>query len=89
MENTIVKVLGKIILPDAPVKYKCICADCGNYLNDSFGDPRVKISTFDSMDAKEPSAVRWVCEWCADELFEDHSPSSVFDGTPNYLKMAY
>lgn len=73
-----VKVIGKIILPDAPQKHKCVCDDCGCDVDDSWGDPRVRISTFNSKDAKEPLAVRWVCESCADELFGDSSPYSIF-----------
>lgn len=73
-----VKVVGKIILPDAPKKHKCTCDDCGCDVNDSWGDSRVRISTFSSRDAKEPSAVRWVCESCADEQFGDSSPHSIF-----------
>ena len=64
------KIVGHIDLIDyAPKKHKCTCDDCGCEVNDSWGDPRVKISTFNSKDAKEPSAVRWVCEWCADETY--------------------
>ena len=73
-----VKVLGRINIPLKSNKTKCICDDCGCKVNDKFGDPRVKISTFNSKDAKEPSAVRWVCEFCAHELFGDHEPSSIF-----------
>lgn len=73
------KVVGKIELPDAPQKHKCTCDECGCHVDDRFGDSRVKVSTFMSMDAKEPSAVRWVCESCADELFSDHSPKSIFE----------
>jgi hypothetical protein len=72
------KVLGKIELP-APVKYKCTCDDCDCDVDDSWGDPRVRISIFNSKDDKEPSAVRWVCESCADEQFGDHSPNSIFE----------
>jgi len=78
MEQSI-KVIGKISLPDAPKKHKCICDDCGSVLNDSLGDPRVKISTYASKDAVEPIAVRWVCDYCADEQFGDYSPKSIFE----------
>lgn len=89
MKETTVKILGKITLPVQKVKTKYLCDDCGCELNDSFGDPRIKVSTFDSISAKEPSSVRWICEWCSDEQFGDDSPNSVFDGTPDYLRMAY
>jgi len=84
-----IKVIGKITLPDAPKKHKCVCDDCGDVLNDSFGDPRVRVSTYDSMETKEPSSVRWVCEVCADDQFGDHSPSSIFDGTPDWMIYCY
>ena len=77
-----------MVLPDAPKKHKCICDDCGDVLDDSFGDPRVEIKTFDSRDAKEPSSIRWICEWCADQRFGDHSPINIFDGTPDWIKMS-
>lgn len=62
------RIVGKITLPDVSQKPKYICDDCGCEVNDSWGDSRVKILTFNPKDAKEPSAVRWVCESCADEL---------------------
>ena len=69
MEN--VKVLGSITLPLKSIKTKCLCDDCGCEVNDSFGDPRIEVKTFDSMISKEPSSVRWICEWCADQQFGD------------------
>ena len=68
-------------------KTVCTCDECGHRVDDSLGDPRVKLSTFDSMDAKEPSSVRWVCAYCADELFGDDSPISIFDSTPDWMRM--
>jgi len=87
MSHELPKVVGYIQIPDAPKKHKCVCHDCGNELNDRFGDPRVKIETFNSKDAKYPSSVRWICENCADEQFGDHSPNSIFCGTPDWMKM--
>lgn len=70
MEQTTIKVLGKITLPIQKVKKtKCLCDDCGCELSDSCGDPRIEVKTFDSMTAKEPSSIRWVCEWCANAPF--------------------
>jgi hypothetical protein len=92
MKETTIKVLGKITLPIQKVKRvktKCLCDDCGCELDDSCGDLRIKIETFDSMTAKEPTSVRWVCECCSINLFIDTEPSSIFDGTPDYLRMAY
>ena len=80
-------VVGYISIPYAPQKHKCVCDDCGNDVDDSFGDPRVKIETFNSKSAKEPSSVRWICKWCEDMLFGDHSPSSIFDSTPDWMRM--
>lgn len=85
MEN--VKVLGSIALPLKSIKTKCLCDDCGCEVNDSFGNPRIEIKTFDSKTSKEPSSVRWICESCADQQFGDHSSSSIFDGVPEYLRI--
>ena len=73
------KVVGRIELSDAPKKHKCTCDDCNEVLDDSWGDPRVEIKRFDSRYAKEPSSIRWVCNSCADELFGNHEPSSIFE----------
>jgi len=92
MKETTIKVLGKITLPIQKVKRvktKCLCDDCGCEFRDSWGNRSIEIKTFDSMNAKEPTSVRWVCEWCAYDLFNDTEPSSIFDGTPDYLRMAY
>jgi hypothetical protein len=78
MNSSSLNVVGYVHIPNAPKKHKCVCDECSSQLDDSFGDPRVKVQTFDSMDAKEPSSVRWVCEVCADELFGDHYPNSIF-----------
>ena len=82
-----VKVVGHVVLPDAPQKHKCVCDDCGDVLDDSFGDPRHKISTYDTKDAKEPSSVRWICYSCVDQKFGDHSPYSIFDGGSDWMSM--
>lgn len=76
--NQSVNVLGKVVLTSEVLRQPCLCDDCGCQLNDSWGDPRIKVSTFDSPTAKVPSAVRWVCESCVDELFGDSEPSSIF-----------
>jgi transcription initiation factor TFIIIB Brf1 subunit/transcription initiation factor TFIIB len=76
--NSLPKVIGYVHIPDAPKKHKCTCDDCGCQLDDSCGDPRVEVKRFDSKDAKEPSSVRWICEYCADEQFGDHEPNSIF-----------
>jgi hypothetical protein len=63
--NSNTKVVGKITIPDAPQKHKCTCDECGCEVDDRFGDPRIKVEYFDSMDAKNPSSIRMICEWCA------------------------
>lgn len=30
----------------------CICDECGNHVNDSWGDPRVKVYRYDFKDSK-------------------------------------
>jgi transcription initiation factor TFIIIB Brf1 subunit/transcription initiation factor TFIIB len=62
-----------------PTKEECICGDCKCNVDDRFGDPRVKIMTFDSIDAKQPTSVKLICKYCADEQFGDHSPNSIFE----------
>jgi hypothetical protein len=69
------KVIGKIDIPDSTRKSKCTCADCGSVVDDKWGDSRVKITT---VYPNNNTAVRWVCEVCADELFGDHEPNSIF-----------
>jgi hypothetical protein len=81
------KVVGRIALPDAPQKHKCTCDECGCEVDDRFGDPRIKVEYFDSMDAKNPSSIRMICEWCANEQFGDDSPNSIFNGTPDWMRM--
>jgi hypothetical protein len=74
-----VKVIGKIdLIEDSKPKCKCTCDDCHAVLNDSFGDPRVKISTYSSKYSTKPDSVRLVCEQCADEQFGDNQPYSIF-----------
>jgi len=85
--NSLPKVVGYIHIPDAPKKHKCTCDDCGWEVPNGWGDPRVKIETYNSKDATEPISVRMICEWCADELFRDSEPHSIFDGTPDWMMM--
>ena len=57
----------------------CICDECGDYLDDSFGDPRVKILNYKSKDAIEPTSIDWICEYCVDVLFNNsREPRSIF-----------
>ena len=70
------KVIGKISLPLGSPSRKCTCDECGDVLNDSCGDPRVRVSRYDSMDS---TSVRWICDVCADEQFGDHSSHSIFE----------
>ena len=78
MKKNFVKVIGHITLPNAPIKHKCVCADCGDEVDDRFGDPRVEVKTFDSRDAKKPSSIRLICSWCDYIQFGDSSPYSIF-----------
>lgn len=75
------KIIGRIEIPDAPKEHKCICDDCGEVLDDSCGDPRIQVVTYESWDAKEPSSIKWVCNSCSciDDLFGNHEPRSIFE----------
>lgn len=55
------KVIGKIILPDAPKKHKCICDDCGDVLDDSCGDPRHNVVISWTDGRKEEKMICDVC----------------------------
>ena len=72
------KVVGHIVLPDAPQKHKCTCDECGCDLDDSCGDPRVEVFRYDSKHAKDPSSIRMLCDCCIYDLFHDSEPHSVF-----------
>jgi hypothetical protein len=85
MDNSI-KIIGKITLPDAPKKHKCVCDDCKDVLDDSCGDPRNRVTTKWNDGRFEE---RWICDVCADEQFGDHSSSSIFDGTPDWMRYCY
>ena len=85
MEQSL-KVIGKIILPDAPKKHKCICDDCGDVLNDSCGDPRHKVVTSWTDGRKEE---KMICDVCVDEQFPDLEPRNIFDGTPDWMRYCY
>jgi hypothetical protein len=78
------KVIGMVTIPDAPKKHKCICDDCKDVLDDSFGDPRNRVTT-EWNDGRFEE--RWICDVCADEQFGDHEPYSIFDGTPDWMRM--
>jgi hypothetical protein len=78
------KVVGHIVLPDAPKKHKCTCDDCGCQLDDSFGDPRHKVVSSWNNGRREE---RMICDVCADEQFPDLEPRNIFDGTPDWMRM--
>jgi hypothetical protein len=63
-----VKVVGRIVLSETSTNRKPKCADCGTYVDNSFGDSRVTVTTFDS---KLRNSERKVCSYCADMLFEN------------------
>lgn len=81
-----VKVIGKIILSDAPQKHKCICDYCGNDVDDSWGDPRIKVTRTYSNGTQE---IKYMCPDCEFDEFGslDESPRSIFDGTPDWMRM--
>lgn len=76
--NNPVKVIGHIMLPDAPIKHKCICEECGDILNTKFGDPRIEVLTYPSKYDKQPTSSRLICPVCANDLFGDSEPCSIF-----------
>ena len=72
-----VKVIGKIDLIEDS-KSKCTCDECNTVLDDSFGDPRVKVLRFDSKYSTEPISISGLCVYCIQDQFEDHEPYSIF-----------
>jgi|WetSurSiteA1Bulk_404760.scaffolds.fasta_scaffold06899_2 hypothetical protein len=83
--NSNPKVVGHVVLPDAPQKHKCTCDDCGNELNDSWGDPRVRVVSHYADGSKDE---RFICPNCEFEQYGDNSePKSIFDSTPDWMRM--
>jgi len=84
--NSLPKVVGKIVLPDVPQKHKCICDECGNEVNDSFGDPRISVKRVYSDGSTEE---RMICPDCEFDIFQDtyNEPRTIFDGTPDWMRM--
>jgi len=85
MEQTLPKVIGKITLPDAPQKHKCVCDDCGNELNDSY--PRFKISTHYPDGTKEERLICADCEFV--QYGCDDEPRSIFSSTADWMRYCY
>lgn len=48
---------------------KCICDECGDEVDSSWGDVRKEVFRFDSKDQKVPSSIRMVCPSCIEDLF--------------------
>jgi hypothetical protein len=84
--NSNPKVVGHIVLPDAPKKHKCVCDDCGNEVDDSFGDPRVRVTT---NYADGSRSERFICANCEFDQWDcnDVEPHSIFDGAPDWIRM--
>lgn len=78
------KVIGHITLPDAPIKHKCVCDDCKDVLDDSCGDPRVRITSHYADGSKSE---RFICPNCDFMQYQDHEPINIFDGTPDWMRM--
>jgi hypothetical protein len=77
---TQVKVIGRIPLPIySSIKKSCMCDECNTVLDDSFGDPRVKVLRFDSKYSTEPISINWLCVYCIQDQFEEHEPFSIFE----------
>jgi predicted RNA-binding Zn-ribbon protein involved in translation (DUF1610 family) len=82
MEQT--KVIARIHIPD-DYNSKCTCDECGNELNDYWGDPRVRVVTHYADGSKNE---RFICPNCEFEQYGDNSePKSIFDGTPDWMRM--
>jgi len=81
-----VKVVGWIDVPNTTSKYVCTCDYCGNDVDDSWGDPRTKVTRTYSDGTEE---IRYICSNCEFEEFGalDESPRSIFDGTPDWMRM--
>ena len=72
-----VKVVGYVDISDAPQKHKCTCDECGNDVNDSWGDPRTKVTRIYSDGTEE---IRRICPDCEFEMYGnlDNEPRSIF-----------
>lgn len=81
-----VKVVGRIDVPNTTSKHVCTCDYCGNDVDDSWGDPRTKVTRTYSDGTEE---IRYICSNCEFEEFGalDESPRSIFDGTPDWMRM--
>lgn len=72
-----VKVIGYVDISDAPKKHKCTCDECGNDVDDSWGDPRTKVTRTYSNGTEE---IRYICPDCEFDIFGnlDNEPRSIF-----------
>ena len=71
------KVLGKIHIPDNYQTNKCICDECGNELDDSWGDPRVRVKRVHP-DGK--GEIIMICHDCDFEMFWNNpEPDNIFE----------
>jgi len=59
------RVIGKIDLPEAPKRIKCVCDTCGDELNDSFGEIGYKVTVLTPV-KKELI----LCAFCACDFYE-------------------
>ena len=62
------KIVGRIVIPIAPKKHKYLCDTCKSVLDNSWGEPGIKITTLNS---SNDSSNKWICVSCYDDLLND------------------
>lgn len=78
------KIIGKIEIPEPKTKEKCTCDYCKSVLNDSCGDPRVRVTT---KYANGKVDVKHICEACNQLDMEE--PGNIFEGYRHWDEMRY
>lgn len=78
LNSELPKIIGRIEIPITKTKAKVNllgnCADCDAPFKDIHDQVKI-IRTY----VDKSSTTRYVCEFCADELFADGEPKSIFD----------
>lgn len=82
--NSLPEIIGKIEIPNQHSNNIVCCDDCKIALDNSFGDPREKVTT---TFADNTISIRMLCKWCINDLFEEYEPNNIFEGTPDWQKM--
>lgn len=70
LQQAMPQVLAIISIPDTYTNSKCVCDECGNELDDSWGDPRIRVEKVHP-DGREET--KMICLNCDYEMFKDVS----------------